>query len=202
MPTAANLHDALHQRLAQVKLLLVDVEAVGDSLLSLPITAMCLAPGIKPSADALDYGDAFINHTYSLPLTIFNPSHLPAKFEVIDEAPMLKAIGEHEVTPHNGQIAAKGKVDVVVRFTTRRLGPMSLPLYVRIVGLEEAAFQVELNATSIGPKVVLAQPKLDWGKAPVLTDVPRSLGLDNQSLIPAVFKALLRRSDGPFALTE
>ena len=28
MPTAANLHDALHQRLAQVKLLLVDVDGV------------------------------------------------------------------------------------------------------------------------------------------------------------------------------
>ena len=180
--------------------MLVDVEAVGDSLLSLPISAECLVPGITPSADALEYGDAFIHHTYSLPLTIRNPSHLPAKFEVIDEAPMLKAIGEHEVTPHNGEIAAKSSIDVVVKFTTRRLGPMSLPLYVRIVGLEEAAFCVELNAKAIGPNVLLSAPKLDFGKAPVLKDVPRALTLDNQSLIPAVFKAVLRKAGSPFSL--
>jgi hydrocephalus-inducing protein len=49
--------------------MLVDVEAVGDSLLSLPITAMCLAPGIKPSADALDYGDAFIIQQITITFT-------------------------------------------------------------------------------------------------------------------------------------
>ena len=160
--------------------MLVDLEAVGDSLLSLPIevvggslfslplTAMCLAPGIKPSADALDYGDAFINHTYSLPLTNFNPSHLPAKFEVIDEAPMLKAIGEHEVTPHYGPIAAPrgrwtccqlhrapARPDVAAALRAHREP--------RGGGLPGGA---QCYNHPSGRQVVLAQqPKLDWGKA-------------------------------------
>ena len=180
--------------------MLVDIEAVGDSLLSLPITAECIVPDIRPSSESIDYGESFIGYKYEQAISISNPSHLPANFEVIDEAPMLKAIGEHEVIPSRGQIDPHSQVGITVKFTARRLGPMCLPLYVRIVGLEEAAFVVELNAHAIGPQVVLSSPRLDWGKAQVLTDAPKTLTLDNNSLVPAVFKLLLRKPNSPFSL--
>ena len=180
--------------------MLVDVEAVGDSLLTLPITAECIVPAIEASADALEYNDTFIGYTYEQSVTIINPSHLPAKYEMIDESPMLKAIGEYELVPPRGQIEAKSSIECQVKFTAGRLGPMILPLYVRIVGLEEASFCIELNAKGIGPYVNLSQPRVDWGKSQVLTDIVRPLTLTNDSLVPAVCKAFLRRSGTPFSL--
>ena len=49
-------------------------------------------------------------------------------------------------------VPAKGSIDVKVKYTDAQLGQMSLPMYVRIVGLEENAFTVELNANAIRAK--------------------------------------------------
>ena len=67
-------------------------------------------------------------------------------------------------------------------------------------GSVEPAFTVELNANAIGPNVHLSTSKIEWGKALVLTDVTRSITLTNDSLVPAVYKCLLRKSDSPFTI--
>ena len=235
--------------------MLVDVEAVGDSQLSLLITADCIVPKIYPSTYEVDflsaqYGGAFVGYTYESTLQISNPSHLPAKCEVVDSMPMLKTIGEF-VAELDGSgmpraiVPAKGSIDVKVKFTAAQLGQMSLPMYVRIVGLEENAFTVELNANAIGPNLLLSGPaipspkvivlpkevvdgkvemtptfikidastaeekppkgavgKVDFNKAQVLTTLTKAFTMYNDSLVPAAYKLLLRKSDSPFSLEE
>ena len=182
--------------------MLVDVEAVGDSLLSLPITAECIVPPIKPSTFELEFGDAFVGYTYEQSIKILNPSYLPAKCEVVAAQPMLKTIGEYVAEPRCGIVPAGDSIDVKVKFTAAQLGQMSLPMYVRIVGLKDPAFIVELNANAIGPNVILSSRKVDWGKAQVLTDVSKSITMTNDSLVPAVYKTLLRKADSPFTIQQ
>ena len=151
--------------------MLVDVEAVGDSLLSLPITAECIVPAIKPSTFEIDYGDAFVRYTYEQTIKIVLTVAPARQVRGGRAPPMLKAIGEFEPSPPT-EIPAKGEIDVKVKFTAGRLGQMCLPMYVRIVGLLEPAFTVELNANAIGPNVHdRRRRRIDWGKAMVLTDV-------------------------------
>ena len=139
--------------------LLVDVEAVGDSLLSLPIIAECVVPPIQPSTFELDFGDAFVGYTYEQYIKIVNPSYLPAKCEVVAAQPMLKTIGDYVAEPPRCVVPAGGTVEVKIKFTAAQLGQMSLPMYVRIVGLMDPAFTVELNANAIGPNVILSAKK-------------------------------------------
>ena len=165
--------------------MLVDVEAVGDSLLSLPITAECIVPPIRPSTYEVEFGDAFVGYTYEQTIEIKNPSPLPAKCEVVDSQPMLKTIGAFVAEPPRTVVPAGGSVPVKISFTAAQLGHMSLPMYVRIVGLVDPAFTVELNAHAIGPNVILSSPRIDWGKAQVLTSIPKIITMFNDSLVPA-----------------
>lgn len=182
--------------------MLVDVEAVGDELLTLPITADCVVPTIEPEQPFIDFGDTFIGHTYESPITIYNVAHLPAKFEVVPEVPMLCAIGEYEAEPSQEIISGHGSATLSVRFKAGRLGSMRLPLYVKIAGMDDPSFVIDLKANAIGPIVTVVSTKIDWGRVKVLVDTSRSLTLRNESLVPAEYTALLRKPGSPFAMAE
>ena len=72
---------------------------------------------------------------------------------------MLKTIGDYVAEPPRCVVPAGGTVEVKIKFTAAQLGQMSLPMYVRIVGLMDPAFTVELNANAIGPNVILSAKK-------------------------------------------
>ncbi|KAL1499824.1 hypothetical protein AB1Y20_012509 [Prymnesium parvum] len=178
----------------------VDVEAVGDDLLSIPITGECIVPKLVPSQPSIDFGDSFLGHKYTKTIDICNTSELPAKFEVVAEDEILQTIGLYEATPDRGIIEAKSSLTLRVDFTADRLGPMSLPMYVKIKGMPTNAFTVDILANSMGPNVILDPSRLEWGSIPVLTDVARSLRLTNRSLVKAEWKAVLRKADSAFSL--
>eukprot|EP00966_Prymnesium_polylepis_P301613 6968476-Prymnesium_polylepis.1 len=160
----------------------VDVEAVGTDLLALPITADCIVPTISPSTPNLAFGDCFLGYKYSQTLEIHNSAELPAKFEVVEEDQILRTIGLYEATPDRGVIEANSSVTVHVDFTADRLGPMSLPMYVKIKGMPTNSFTVDIEATSMGPKVAIGSSKIEWGPTEVLKESHRLLQLTNQSL--------------------
>lgn len=139
--------------------MMVDVEAVGDSLLSLPISAECVVPPIHPSTYEVDFGDAFVGHTYEQTIEIVNPSHLPAKCEVVAAQPMLNTIGKYVAEPPRSIVPAGEAITVKIKFTAAQLGQMCLPMYVRIVGVAQPAFTVELSANAIGPNVLFSSNK-------------------------------------------
>ena len=104
-----------------------------------------------------------------------------------------QTIGFFEVTPQTGEIKGNGSIELSCHFTCQRLGPMSLPMEVRICGTAEPAFAVELQAEAVGPNVTLTTSKIDWGKATVLQHVVKTLTLTNASLIPATYHAMTRK---------
>ena len=63
--------------------LLVDVEDVGQELLSLPITAKSSVPSIALLTPALDLGRSFIYHTYERHVTLSNTSALKARYYIL-----------------------------------------------------------------------------------------------------------------------
>ena len=182
--------------------MLVDIDGVGSELLALPITADCVLPALSPSAPSIDFGDAFRHHPYTAVFAIRNASPLPAKFEVVPQDPALARIGAYTPEPASGLIDESAEAKVKVTFAAARLGPMCLPLYVRVAGTSEPAFAIDLKCTSVGPRVSLGAEVVDWGKVSVLTPVERTVALTNDSLIPAEYRWVLRKPGTAFSITE
>ena len=173
--------------------MMVDVESVGPELLALPIVGECIVPSIEADEPSVDFGEAFLGHAYETAVTIRNTSWLPARFEIVPQDEASQTIGFFDVTPQTGEIAGNGVIELSCHFTCQRLGPMSLPMMVRICGTAEPALVVELQAVAVGPNVTLTTDKVDWGKANVLQHTIKTLTLTNASLIPATYNAITRK---------
>ena len=174
--------------------MLVDVEAVGPELLALPIVGECVVPKIVTDTPTVDYGESFLGHAYPATVVVKNTSFLPVKIEIVPQDEASQTIGVYTVEPLTGIIQPHDTLTLEIKFTCVRLGPMSLPMYVRVVGMTEPSLTVELMAEAVGPNVTLTTAVVDWGKTPVLQDATRTLALFNDSLIPATYHAMTRKA--------
>ena len=187
--------------------MMVDVEAVGPELLAMPILGECIVPHITTDQPSVDFGEVansvhsetmpqdccFLGYAYETSVTIKNTSWLPAKIEIVPQDEASQTIGFFGVEPQTGVIKGHGEIELKLQFTCQRLGPMSLPMYVRIVGMTEPSLTIELEANAVGPNLTLEKSVVDWGKTNVLQNISRPLTLFNDSLIPATFNALTRK---------
>ena len=77
--------------------LVVDLEGVGQDMLSVPIKAECLVPKVTVTpTDFLDFGKCFLRHPKTLDIKIENDDFLPAKFEVIPQDEQSKRIAVYK----------------------------------------------------------------------------------------------------------
>ena len=146
--------------------MLVDVEAVGDSLLSLPITAECIVPAIQPSTAEIDYGDAFIGYTYEQTIAIKNPSHLPAKCEVVEQSADAQGDRRVRVSPEpRGRDPGQG-LDRRQGQVHRRPPRPDVPADVRAHRRPRSSPRSPSSSTRppSAPTCILSAPKIDWGK--------------------------------------
>jgi P pilus assembly chaperone PapD len=181
--------------------LLVDVEGVGEELLALPILADNVLPNIAAAEPVVDFGQCFRRHGYKRTIRILNTSQLKATFELVPQDEASATIGYYSLEPSEGVIDEDGFMDVELTFTTVRMGPMSIPMYVRIKGATSSALRVDIIGNSVGPSVELGTTTVDWGKTEVLQFVHAPLTLTNNSLIPAVFTCMLRKgAASPFSV--
>ena len=63
--------------------LTVDVESVGEGLLSVPILAECKLPDVKLVEEAIDFGECFLRYPYTRHIVLLNES---------DQRPLLLAM--------------------------------------------------------------------------------------------------------------
>ena len=182
--------------------LTVDVESVGEGLLSIPITAECRLPEVTLELEELDYGPCFLRYPYSREVVLKNDSDQRARFEIQPQAEHSTIIGTYATeTGRKGTIDAHGKISIPVSLTCEKLGKINLPLMVRISGSEKPALNCALCAQCIGPNVVLDPPQeegINWGPTPCLTDTTRTLKITNDSLIPAPFRCYFKNPRSVF----
>ena len=174
--------------------LTVDVEGVGEGLLSIPIRAECKLPDVSLVAEEIVYGDCFMRYPYRRSIRMVNAGEQRARFEVTPQDERSQAVGSHSPDQPRGTIEANSFVDLNIDLVCEKLGNINLPVYVRVAGVDGAPLVFTLSANAVGPNVVLAQPSLDWGSIPCLTPTDLELTITNDSLVPAAFKTVLNNT--------
>ena len=167
--------------------LLVDLPGLLPALLRLPIEAACAVPPLDPSATELGYGDLFIRHTYSRTLTLTNSSAiLPARFLCDPQDAHSTGLAVLAVHPDSGTVPAGGSVALTVSITPLRLAPLSLPLYITLLGdWDGEPLRIMCSARGMGPRVRVSPAAADFGALPCLQPATLTLELHNDSDIAA-----------------
>ncbi len=182
--------------------LTVDVESVGEGLLSIPISAECRLPDVSLAEEEIDYGACFLRYPYTRNIVLKNDSDQRARFEIQPQAEHSTLIGTFATdSGRKGTIDARGSVSIPVTLTCEKLGKINLPLQVRVSGSEKPALTCALCSQCVGPNMVLDPPQdtgIDWGPTPCLTDTEKTLVLTNDSLIPAPFRCYFKNPRSVF----
>ncbi|XP_034444093.1 hydrocephalus-inducing protein homolog [Hippoglossus hippoglossus] len=173
--------------------LVVDVEGVGEEIMTLPINARCVVPEIVLETPVLDFQRCFLNYSYEQQVRLSNPSTLPVCYGLLDQ--------EYEENPSQlfGSSRPRGVIfphtseTVPVFLLTKAVGRLQHSLLIAVYGSAHPPLEVVLSSIGQGPVVHVQNPQLDFGKIPVLTDVTRTLHLSNQSPTPANFTARMSR---------
>lgn len=88
--------------------LVLDVPHVKSEHTVVPITAECAAPSLRLSAEAVDFGECFLDFPYTRTCVLKNDSPLPAKFSTQPQNKISRSLAEFEVTPNDGSVPGHG----------------------------------------------------------------------------------------------
>jgi len=175
--------------------LVVDLEGVGQDMLAVPIKAECLVPKVKVSpADFLEYGTCFLRHPMTRQIEIVNEDSVKAKYEIVPQDEQSKRIAVYTADKESGIIEPKSSQSVNIALKTETLGPVRIPLYVKVEG-HHIPFMVTVLATSTGPTVEADRVELDYGNVEVLRDYTERLKITNKSRIPAEYTAFTKQQE-------
>ncbi|XP_034542457.1 hydrocephalus-inducing protein homolog isoform X2 [Notolabrus celidotus] len=169
--------------------LAVDIEGVGEGIVTLPIIARCVVPDIVVETPTLDFQRCFLDHLYKQKVRLTNTSSLPACYGVLDQ--------EYEESPSlifgsstpRGIILPHRSEEIPVFLLAKAVGRLHHTLRIAVFGSIKPPLVVSLSCVGQGPIVHVLNPRLDYGTIPVLTDITRALHLSNQSPIRARFTA-------------
>ena len=179
----------------------VDVVGVGDDLLSIPISALCIVPHVTTDTKRMQFGTAYLRYPYSQELQLVNNGDQPARYTVLPQDAHHTFVAAYRGTPSSGTVPARGSATVAVSFKAMQLGPISVPLHVKISGQNTPPLLIELEAQGSGPVIeTSAAGGVDWGRVPCLTPTQRVLQLTNVSTIPAPFKTFIKGSRSKFSV--
>lgn len=88
--------------------LILDMPAVQENALSLPIRAKCVVPKLSISNELLDFEDCFLEHPVPRTVQLVNDSKLPAKFVVEAQDAAGAALAQFTAHPADGLVPARG----------------------------------------------------------------------------------------------
>ncbi|KAF7656193.1 hypothetical protein LDENG_00045060 [Lucifuga dentata] len=178
--------------------LVVDVEGVGEEIMTLPINARCVVPELVVETPVLDFQRCFLGHPYEQKMRLANTSTLPACYGVLDQ--------EYEECPallfgsstSRGVILPHTSVEIPLFLLALAVGRLQHIVRIAVFGSVRPPLEVGLSCIGQGPIVHIQSLQLDFGKIPVLMDITRTLPMLNQSPIPARFNACMVHSRSPW----
>ena len=181
--------------------LTVDVENVGEGLLSIPIKAECRLPDVKLGSEEIEFGSCFLRYPYVKMMELINDSDQKARYEFLPQEEHTMILGTFETEEAKGTIDARSRVEVPITLTCEKLGKVNLPMFVKISGQERPPMNIALNANATGPNVVLDQNEgINWGPTTCLIPSTRELKVTNDSLIPAPFRTFMKTQGSVFSV--
>ncbi|XP_066540500.1 hydrocephalus-inducing protein homolog isoform X2 [Hoplias malabaricus] len=174
--------------------LVVDVQSVGEDVLALPIRASCVVPEVRLESTVLHFQHCFVGYPYQQSVKLINDTDLPVCYGLLDqgyeEDPSLLYSSPHP----RGVIQPYGAEQLPLVLQAKTSGQLQLKAFIAILGHQGLPLELLLSCVGRGPAVSLSATELHFGTIPVLTDVPRTLQLSNQSPVPARFRAQMARN--------
>jgi hypothetical protein len=147
----------------------------------------------------VDFGAIFVGCLYEKTLTLRNDTDLPAKYELILQEEATNTLYSYYADQPEGEIVEYSykQKQVKLFFMPKKVGLVSVPVNFRIKGSRQLPLEVCLIASVSGPIVNLEfqKEKLAFGRIPVLTKIAKTLKLNNESPIPASFRASIKGKD-------
>ncbi|EGR28756.1 hypothetical protein IMG5_169530, partial [Ichthyophthirius multifiliis] len=176
--------------------LTIDIEGVAQDMKCLTIKAESEVPQVelKPK-DRLDFGEIFLKHRDIQVVQLINNSNLQAKFEVQEQKVESKILASYEVEPSSGIIKPGEVFTIQVKLVTNRLGDITLPLAIVIIGSNNNLPQIiNIIAQSVGPKVLVGEQlrEIDFGNVQVLQEYSQKITITNRSKIEADYRAFTK----------
>eukprot|EP00501_MAST-03F_sp_TOSAG23-6_P000263 GSMAST32.ASY1.ANO1.269.1 assembled CDS len=179
--------------------LTVDVEGVGDALLSLPITASCGVPNVILEKEEIPYGTSYLRYKYEKSITLTNKSKdLRARYEVLPQDKHSVAIAKYFAMHNKGVIEAGETLEVPLYLVCQKLGKIKMPIYIRISGSENPPLVPMVFALGVGPIITSNISEMKWGNVPCLKDAEKTLVLRNTCPIVAPFQAYIENARSKF----
>ena len=158
-------------------------------IFSLPISAKSDVPAITVETPFLDYGRCFLQYPSTLSVALTNPSQLPVKYEM---QPSCDEKILHYSTDHpSGVIDPHTTLELPLQIEPQVVGEVITAALFRILGSTEDPLEVALRFVGEGPVINASLTELHWGRQPVLTPLPTTVYLSNESLIAAEFECVL-----------
>ncbi|XP_025115052.1 hydrocephalus-inducing protein-like isoform X4 [Pomacea canaliculata] len=182
--------------------LVVDVDHVGEEILSLPISAKCIVPTVTLLTPVMDFERCFLGYPYEHYIRLYNDSDLAAKYIIIPEKELNMENPSilYESREAKGIIAPHSLCEVPLMIRAQMLEEQEVSCFVAIFGSQEPPMHVHVTCIGEGPVVQITPPKVDWGTIKVLVDNTKKLLLSNESLIPAKFTAQMLRPNSVFSV--
>ncbi|XP_078068145.1 hydrocephalus-inducing protein-like [Mustelus asterias] len=169
--------------------LIVEVENVSLEVLAIPIVARCIVPTLEVVNPHLDLGRCFLKHPYQCMIKLQNANDLPACYGLVPQK-MIKELNNqigilYSSPEPYGIIESCSTVEIPLIVEAQHLGELNAEVSIALFGKSQFPLTVHISCIGEGPVLHLSSTKIDWGKIPVLTDVPKTICLSNESLIPA-----------------
>ncbi|XP_054029320.1 hydrocephalus-inducing protein homolog [Dryobates pubescens] len=171
--------------------LVVDVDGVGQELLSLPLTARCVVPALQVLSPVVSFGRCYLQLPAQQLLTLVNDSHLPGCYALLPQEQQEDAAVLYSSPVPCGIIQPHSSVAVPLMLEAQVPGEWYTPARVAVFGRAGRPLEVALLSTGEGPVVSVQPSQVDFGSIQVLQEASRYLQLCNQSPIPAAFQAEL-----------
>lgn len=136
----------------------IDIEGVGNDMLSVPIKADSQVPTVDISPpEKVEFAEACLNYPETKTIVINNHSDIKAKFNIVPQSEESKVLAKYTVSPETGVIDEKSSKELQITLVTCKLGEITLPLHVNIVGTNNnQPHLLNICANSDGPKVAVS----------------------------------------------
>uniref|UniRef100_A0A5K4F930 Hydin_ADK domain-containing protein n=1 Tax=Schistosoma mansoni TaxID=6183 RepID=A0A5K4F930_SCHMA len=195
--------------------LIVDVVNVGKNAHWLPISTVAIRPDVIVTPESINLKRCFINHPYTIEMTLTNQSIEPASYQFVEQlatVKVVKTITTQIITNQEGDSSEDSKlqywidkpegfinglnsVQLSITFKAKVLGLITSELCFKICGINENPLKIPVKCMGEGPVLHVDQTKLEWGTIPVLQPIVKILRISNESCIDANYTAKMVRND-------
>ncbi|XP_047678536.1 hydrocephalus-inducing protein-like isoform X5 [Tachysurus fulvidraco] len=175
--------------------MVVDVNGVGEELLALPIKASCIVPEVHLESSVLQFQRCFLGYPYEKTIRLINDTNLPACYGLLDQKYEENPSLLYSTVHPRGVIQPYSIEEIPLVLQAKTVGQVQVMALIAILGQQDPPLELLLSCNGQGPVVSISATELHFGTIQVLTDIPRTLQLFNESPIPAQFLAQLAKSN-------